>query len=45
MSDQDIPLIDEALVPDPDAEEELGPGDAAPIADEDVCGSRLLLLL
>jgi len=44
MSDQDIPLIDEALAPDPDADAELGPGDAAAIADEDVRGSRLLLV-
>ena len=44
MSDQEIPLIDEALVPHPDADAELGPGDATPIADEDICGNRLLLV-
>jgi hypothetical protein len=37
-------LIDEPLVPDPDAEAELAPGDAEAIADEDLRGSRLLLV-
>ncbi|HEY0070545.1 MAG TPA: hypothetical protein VGE04_11310 [Chloroflexia bacterium] len=37
-------MVDAALVPDPDAEAELGPGDLQPIADEDVRGSRLLVV-
>lgn len=37
-------LIDAPLVPDPDADEELGPTDVEAIADEDLRGSRLLLV-
>ncbi len=37
-------LVDAALVPDPDSDEELGPGDMAAIADEDVRGCRLLIV-
>ena len=36
--------MDEPLVPDPDAGAELGPGDTIAIADEDLRGSRLLLV-
>ncbi len=45
MSDKNRLLIDVPLVADEDADEELGAGDAAPIADEDLQGSRLLLVL
>jgi hypothetical protein len=41
---EDIFLIDAPLVPDPDASEEMGPGDAEAIADEDIKGCRLLLV-
>lgn len=44
MSQDDMLLIDAPLVPDPDADEELGPADAKTIADEDLKGSRLLLV-
>jgi hypothetical protein len=44
MSENDTLLIDEPLVPDPDAEEELGATDVEAIADEDLTGSRLLLV-
>lgn len=37
-------MVDVPLIPDPDAEEELGPGDLQSIADEDVRGSRLLVV-
>ncbi|MDJ0702472.1 MAG: hypothetical protein QNJ46_04250 [Leptolyngbyaceae cyanobacterium MO_188.B28] len=43
MSDDTLLLIDAPLVADPDADEELGPDVAEPIADEDLRGSRLLL--
>ena len=43
MSDEML-LIDAPLVPDPDADEELGPTDLEAIADEDLRGSRLLLV-
>ena len=44
MSNEEVPLVDAPLAPDPDADEELGPPDVAAIADEDVRGSRLLLV-
>ena len=44
MSNEEVLLVDAPLAPDPDADEELGPRDAAAIADEDVRGSRLLLV-
>lgn len=44
MNEEDTLLIDAPLVPDPDAEEELGPTDIEAIADEDLKGSRLLLV-
>jgi len=44
MNEEDTLLIDAPLIPDPDAEEELGPTDIAAIADEDLQGSRLLLV-
>lgn len=44
MNEEETLLIDAPLVPDPDAEEEMGPGDLEPIADEDLRGSRLLLV-
>jgi hypothetical protein len=44
MSEDDRLLIDVPLVADPDADEELGPTDAKPIADEDLRGSRLLIV-
>ncbi len=37
-------LLDEPLIADTNAEEEMGPNDAEPIADEDLKGSRLLLI-
>lgn len=43
MSDNDKGLIDLPLVPDSDADEEMGPADMEAIADEDLRGSRLLL--
>lgn len=43
MSEDTQLLIDAPLLADADADEELGPGDATPIADEDLRGSRLLL--
>ena len=43
MPDEFEVLIDAPLVPDPDADEEMGPTDAEAIADEDLQGSRLLL--
>lgn len=40
------PLLELSLVPDPDADEEMGPGDASEtIMDEEVEGCRLLLVL
>lgn len=45
MPDETQLLIDAPLVADADADEELGPGDASAIADEDLQGSRLLLAL
>lgn len=44
MSEDEMLLIDAPLVADPDADEEMGPGDAEAIADEDLEGSRLLLV-
>lgn len=44
MNEEDTLLIDAPLIPDPDAEEELGPTDIEAIADEDLKGSRLLLV-
>lgn len=44
MSEDSVLLIDSPLLPDPDAEEELGPTDIEAIADEDLRGSRLLLV-
>lgn len=43
MNEKETLLIDVPLVPDPDADEELGPTDIETIADEDLKGSRLLL--
>lgn len=43
MSDREI-LIDAPLVSDPDADNEMGLGDAETIADEDLRGSRFLLV-
>lgn len=43
MSD-DAVLIEAPFVPDPDADEELGPTDVEAIADQDLQGSRLLLV-
>jgi hypothetical protein len=43
MTDMTEVLIDTPLVPDPDADEELGPAEAEAIADEDLQGSRFLL--
>lgn len=40
----DAILVDTPLVPDPDADEELGPGDVVAIADEDIRGCRLLIV-
>ena len=40
MSEDPDLLIDAALVPDPDADEEMGASEVAAIADEDVQGSR-----
>jgi hypothetical protein len=37
-------LIDAPLIADPDADEEMGPSDLAAIADEDLKGSRLLVV-
>jgi len=42
--DEDVPLIDAALVPDPDESNEMGAADIATITDEDLRGSRLLLV-
>jgi hypothetical protein len=44
MNEEDTVLIDAPLISDPDAEEELSPTDIAAIADEDLTGSRLLLV-
>ncbi|HEX8141477.1 MAG TPA: hypothetical protein VF553_02710 [Pyrinomonadaceae bacterium] len=44
MNEDEMLLIDEPLAPDPDADEEMGPGDVEAIADEDLKGSRLLLV-
>ena len=41
---EDILLIEAPLVPDPDASEEMGPGNAEGIADEYIKGCRLLLV-
>lgn len=43
-ADEDMPMIDEPLSPDPDADDEMGGGDVEAIADEDLKGSRLLLV-
>src|SRR5882724_11299568 len=44
MDEEETLLIDAPLVPDPDADEELGATDIEAIADEDLKGSRLLLV-
>lgn len=44
MDEEETLLIDAPLVPDPDADEELGSADIDAIADEDLKGSRLLLV-
>ena len=44
MSDDEWVLIDAPLTPDPDAAEELGAADVEALADEDLKGSRLLLV-
>ena len=44
MNEEDTLLIDAPFVPDLDAEEEMGPTDVTAIADEDLKGSRLLLV-
>jgi hypothetical protein len=44
MSEDELLLVDEPLAPDTDADEELGPGDIEAIADEDLKGSRLLIV-
>lgn len=44
MSDQETLLADVPLVADPDASEEMGASDIEAIADEDIKGSRLLLV-
>jgi hypothetical protein len=43
MNDEEI-LVDASLVPDPDADEELGPGSTETIADEELRGSHFLLV-
>lgn len=43
-NEEETLLIDAPLVPDPDADEELGSTDVEAIADEDLRGSRLLLV-
>jgi hypothetical protein len=43
MDDDEI-LVDADLVPDPDADDELGPGQAEKVADEELKGSRLLIV-
>jgi hypothetical protein len=43
MSDEEI-LVDTPLIPDADADEEMGPGDSETIADEELRGSRFLLV-
>jgi hypothetical protein len=43
MNEEDTLLIDAPLIPDPDAEEEMGPTDIAAIANEDLKGSRFRL--
>jgi hypothetical protein len=42
--DEEVALIDTPLVADPDADQELGAAEAEAIADEDLRGSRLLLV-
>ena len=44
MNGEETLLIDSPLVPDPDADEEMGSTDVEAIADEDLKGSRLLLV-
>lgn len=44
MSQDESLIVDAALVPDPDAGQEMGPTDVEAIADEDLKGSRLLLV-
>jgi hypothetical protein len=44
MSDRNSLLIDIPLVADPDADEEMGANDVEAVADEDLAGSRLLLV-
>ncbi|MBI1925128.1 hypothetical protein HYR99_12880 [Candidatus Poribacteria bacterium] len=44
MNVEETLLIDSPLVPDPDADEEMGSTDVEALADEDLKGSRLLLV-
>lgn len=44
MEESEDLLFDMPLIPDPDADEEMGPGDVDAIADEDIRGSRILLV-
>ncbi len=44
MNEKEMLLLDAPFVPDPDADQELGPADLEAIADEDLKGSRLLLV-
>lgn len=44
MTEDEALLIDAPLTPDPDADDEMGPGDVEAIADEDLRGCRLLLV-
>src|SRR4051794_15578353 len=44
MSQNEDLLIDQPLVPDPDADEEMGSTDVEAVADADLRGSRLLLV-
>jgi hypothetical protein len=44
INQEDTLLIDAPLIPDPDADQELGPKGITAIADEDLKGSRLLVV-
>lgn len=44
MANDDELLVDTALIPDPDADEELGPSDVVAIGDEEIRGCRLLIV-
>lgn len=44
MNNYEIVLLDEELIPDPDADLELSGADVEPVADEDVRGCRLLVV-